>query len=248
MNNGTAERKGKGATAAAANALRSSSSRILGITLIATSVLLFVVAFATGFLPFELTSLVSFVLGVALLAVELEPRARLSLAADSMLGYLQSLDGALKALHLAGKATYVPRGDQVKMVIGEEGTGRAVALPPVGAGLVDEIAGELGEMTEKGMEFFRLWLPRTLVENLSAAGEVKASSEGSRVEVSMSKPFVRRLCIDPFVTSNVCCRMGCPLAGAVAQSLAVTTGKDVLFEKCEYDPRSQTAKTYLTTD
>jgi hypothetical protein len=245
---GTVAKKGKAAATAGANALRSSNSRILGMALIATSVLLFVAAFATGFLPFELTSLVAFVLGAALLAVELEPRVRLSLAADSMLGYLRALDGAVKALGLVGNATYVPLGDQVKMSMEKEGTGQTVALPPVGGGLVDELAGDLGEMTGKGMEYFRLWIPRTLVENLSAAGEVRVTSEGPDVEVSMAKPFVRRLCVDPFVTSNVCCRMGCPLAGAVAQTLALTTGKDVRFEKCEYDPRIQTAKTKLTLD
>jgi hypothetical protein len=246
MLRGTAADKGRAMASAGMNALRSSSSRILGIALIVTSVLLFAVAFATGFLPFELTSLVSFVLGVALLAVELEPRVRLTLAADGMLGYLLALDGALRALRLTGKATYVPLGDQVKMAMVQDGTGLSVDLPPVGGGLHDEMVEDLGQMNEKGLEFFRLWIPRTLTESLSAAGEVKVSAKGPQVEVSMAKPFVRRLCIDPFVTANVCCRMGCPLAGAVAQSLAVTTGKDVHFEKCEYDPVKQTAKTSLT--
>jgi hypothetical protein len=219
---------------------------MLGVALIVTSILLFAVAFVTGFLPFELASLVSFVLGVALLAVELEPRVRLALAADGMLGYLHALDGALKALKLTGKATYVPYGNQVKMVMSQENSVSTLDLPPVGAGLHDEIAGELGEMSDKGLGYFKLWVPKALTDNLSASDDVEISGDGASVEVTMAKPFVRRLCVDPFVTANVCCKMGCPLAGAVAQALAVTTGKEVRFENCAYDPRTQRAKTSLT--
>lgn len=245
MSEGTPARTGRAPASTGMGALRTSGSRILGIALIVTSVLLFAVAFVTGFLPFELASLVSFVLGVALLAVELEPRVRLGLAADGMLGNLHSLDGALKALKVTGKATYVPLGNQVKMIVAQEGSAASVFLPPVGAGLYDEIVGELGQVSEKGLEFFKLWIPRTLMDNLSAAEDVGVTEEGARVDVTMSKPFVRRLCVDPFVIANVCCRMGCPLAGAVAQTLAATTGKEVHFENCSYDPIAQRAKTSL---
>jgi hypothetical protein len=232
-------------TSAGMSALRTGSSRILGVALIVTSVLLFTVAFATGFLPFELASLVAFVLGVALLAVELEPRVRLALAADGMLGYIRSQESAFRALKATGKATYIPYGNQAKMAVARDDGGSTLEFPAVGTGLFDELVGELGEFSEKGLEFFKIWIPKTLMDNLSASDDVKVSGDGGNVEVTMSKPFVRRLCVDPFVTANVCCRMGCPLAGGVAQALAVTTGKEVRFEKCTYDPKTQKANTSL---
>jgi hypothetical protein len=245
MSEESARGAGRPRASGGTNAIRTGGSRILGVALIVTSILLFAVAFVTGFLPFELASLISFVLGVALLAVELEPRVRLALAADGMLGYLRSLDGALRALGLTGKATYLPHGNQVKMFMVQEATGSSLELPPVGSGIQDELVGELGDISEKGMGFFKLWVPKTLMDGLSASDDVKVSEEGPKVEVTMTKPFVRRLCVDPFVTANVCFRMGCPLAGAVAQSLAVTTGKEVRFEGCAYDPKTQRAKTSL---
>jgi hypothetical protein len=189
-------------------------------------------------------SLISFVLGVALLAVELEPRATLRVASDAMLGYLRTLDSTLKLLNVTGKATYVPHGSQVIMVMA--GANSPVDLPPVGAGIHDEIVGELGDSAQKGPDFFDLWIPRILVDNLSLSDEVKVSREGTGVRISMKRPFVRRLCVDPFVNANVCCRMGCPLAGSVAQNLALTSGREVQFENCTYDPGTQLAETRLT--
>jgi hypothetical protein len=218
----------------------------LGVALIASSAILFLVAFETGFLPFEGASLVSFVLGIALLVVDLEPRVRLSVASDAMLGYLRALDGALKVLRVTGKATYLLHGNQVSMIMTQEGLNLPLELPPVGLGIHEEITKELGDFSEKGLDYFGIWMPRVLVDNLSMSDEVKVSREGDGIKVSMGKPFVRRLCIDPFVNANVCCRMGCPLAGAVAQALAVTTGREVRFENCTYDPKTQRAETMLS--
>jgi hypothetical protein len=224
---------------------RTGTSRILGVALIFVSAVLFGVAFVSGFLPFEIASLISFILGVALLAAELEPRARLSISAAGMLGYLRTLDGAMKLMNITGKATYVPYGNQVRMVMTQGGANSQVELPPVGSGLNDEITAQLGDVSEKGLEFFTLWIPRTLVDNLSVSDNVKVSRDGAKIAVAMSKPFVRRLCVDPFVNANVCCRMGCPLAGSVAQALAVTTGQEVHFENCAYDPKKQRAETTM---
>jgi len=233
-------------TSARTSVLRAGSSRILGVALIVTSVLLFAVASVTGFLPFEIASLISFVLGVSLLAVELEPRVRFSLATDGMLGYLRSLDGTMKALRVMGQATFMPHGADVKMVMTQEATSSSIELPPVGSGLYQEIEDQLGDLDQKGIEFFKIWIPKTLVDNLAASDSVKVSEQGPRVEISMSRPFVRQLCVDPFVNANVCCRMGCPLAAGVAQALAAATRKDVHFENCTYEPKSQQAVTSLS--
>lgn len=230
---------------AGANVLRAGSSRILGFALIASSAILYVVSFITSFLPFEVASLVSFVLGVALLAVELEPRVKLSSTAAAMLGSLKALDGALAALKARGKATYVPRGTVVSMAMAQE-KGPNLELPPVSQGVYEEIAEELGDISQKGESFYDMWIPRVLVENLAMTEDVKILRQGGSVKVSMKKPFVRRLCVDPFVNANVCCRMGCPLAGGVAQALAAATARDVQFEGCTYDPRTQRALITLT--
>jgi len=228
------------------NIIRTGSSRILGVALIITSAILLLVAFVTAFLPFEVASLLSFVLGIALLVVELEPRVRLTVAAEGMLGYLTALDSSLKAQKATGKATYVPMGAEVKMVIPKEGEGSSLELPPVGLGLHNAMAKDLGEISQKGLGFFNNWIPRALVDILSVSDDVKVVAEGTNLKITMSRPFVRPLCINPYVNENVCCKMGCPLAGALAQSLAVTTGRDVYFENCTYDPQTQRAVTSLS--
>jgi hypothetical protein len=200
----------------------------------------------TAFLPFEGASLVSFVLGIALLVVELEPRVRLSIAADAMLGYLRAYDSALKTLRVFGKATYVPRGNLVTMLMAQEGTSSPLELPVIGSGIHEAIVNELGDTTGKGLDYFGLWMPRVLVDNLSMSDKVKVSKGADGIKVSMGKPFVRRLCIDPYVNANVCGTMGCPLAAAVAQELAVATGREVRFENCSYDPKTQRAETSLS--
>jgi len=241
----TGQREDRRLTSAGKSIISAGSSRTLGIALIAVSAVLYLVSFITGFLPFEVASLVSFVLGVVLLAAELEPRVKLSISADGMLGYVRSFNEALKALRVTGGATYVPRGGEVTMAMALDG-GLKVELPPVGGAIYDEILRELGEIDQKGEAFFDLWIPRVLAENLSVASDAKISRQGASVRVSMGKPFVRKLCVDPFVNANVCNRMGCPLASAVAQALATTTGRDVQFEGCTYDPKTQRAQTTLT--
>jgi len=218
---------------------------MLGLALIASSAVLYFISFITAFLPFEIAALAAFVLGVTLLAVELEPKVKLSIAADGMLGYARSFNDVLKAMKVEGKATYVPRGGQVTMSMAQDVTSK-VELPPVGGAIYEEILGELGDISQKGEAFFDLWMPRVLAENLSMTDSVKVSREGASVRVAMGKPFVRRLCVDPFVNANVCCRMGCPLAGGVAQALAAATARDVQFEGCTYDPRTQRALITLT--
>jgi hypothetical protein len=104
---------------------------------------------------------------------------------------------------------------------------------------------QLGEMVGKGFDFFSFWIPKMLVEGFGASDEVKVSRQEDEVAVSIRRPFVRLLCVDPFVTANVCCRMGCPLAGSVAQALASTTGREIEFENCAYDPKLQVARTSL---
>lgn len=225
--------------------LRTSSSRILGIVLIIASALLFLVAYVTGFVPFELASLISFILGVALLAVELEPRVRISVAADSMLGYLRGMDTAFALIGVTGNATYVPRGPSVKMAMSQGALSSGVELAPVGDGLYGEIAEQAGDLTKKGYDHFEMWVSRAVADNLSLTENFKVSRAEDIVKVSMRKPFVRPLCLDPFVNAKVCCRTGCPLAAAIAQALAVSTGREVKFEGCSYDPREQRAVTSL---
>lgn len=218
---------------------------MFGVIFIATGSLLFGLAFETGLPVFELGALVAFVLGVILVAVEIEPRVRLYMASDSTLGYLKALVGALKILGVDSKAVYVPSGNNVKMVMALDAKGTTIDLAPVGEGLHSELIDELGEIQKKGFDFFSSWMPRMLVDGLGAADEVKVSREADRVRISLRRPFVRPLCVDPFVTENVCCKMGCPLAGALAQALASTSGREVKFEDCRYDPKLQVATTSL---
>jgi hypothetical protein len=218
---------------------------VFGVVLIATGGLLFGLAFETGLPVFEVGALVAFVLGVILVAVEIEPRIKLNMASDSTLGYLKALVSALKILGAEGNATYLPEENEVRMVVTRNDKGAPIELTPVGDGLYSEFVEELGEMQRKGFDFFTSWMPRIIVDGIGAADKVSIAKEGDRVTIALRRPFVRPLCVDPYVNANVCCRMGCPLARSLAQALAATTGREVKFEKCAYDPKSQKATTTL---
>jgi hypothetical protein len=223
----------------------SGNSRLFGVILIATGGVLFALAFETGLAVFEFGSLIAFILGVILVAVEIEPRVKLQVASDSILGYLEALVGTLRMLVTEGAATYVPDGNNVRMTFTRNSKPAQIDLAPVGDGLYSELVEESGQMGRKGFDYFSSWLPRLLVDGLGASDGVTVAKEGDRVTVAMKRPFVRPLCVNPFVNANVCCRMGCPLAGAVAQSLAAATGRNVKFDNCAYDPKLQVATTSL---
>ena len=115
------------------------------------------------------------------------------------------------------------------------------ALPTMGRGLYEGYEMELGDLHDKGLEFVRLWLPRTLVDGFGLASRVTMSQDKNEVATRMEKPFVRHLCINPYVKEHVCGTIGCPLVASIAEALASASGKSVQHVGCNYDSTTQTA-------
>jgi hypothetical protein len=103
----------------------------------------------------------------------------------------------------------------------------------------------LGDLRGMGSDHANLWLPRVMVDGLGLAQHVSIRQKKESVDTVMVKPFVRSLCVNDFMTKNICGTTGCPLAASVAEALALSSGKPMKHLGCHYDPITQTATARL---
>jgi hypothetical protein len=213
----------------------------MGLLLVVSSAVLFVVAFFFPILVVEVSSIVAFTVGVYLIAYDAEPRVRLYPAAMSMLGPIQTMVAQMKRGVLVGRAVYIPDGTNVSMFGSESPHTADNGLPPCGHGLLEAYENELGPVGGEGIEKALLWLPRVMVDGLNLAKGVRMKKSGDQVTTVAERPFVRALCMNDFMTANVCGTTGCPLMASVAETLAKSTKNAVKHLACSYDPVTQTA-------
>lgn len=221
---------------------RSSRSRVVGVSLLVLSAILFVVSFVLADLAAEVASVSSFLVGVALLSYEVEPRVKVYPSGMSQLGPLRVASELFLKQGIQGAATYVPGDDGVSMSFpGSRGETNSLNFSPIGHGLHGAYENELGPIRGKGVDYLVLWLPRTIVDGLGLAEKVKMKRSGDEVETVLTKPFIRPLCVNAFMKENYCSNIGCPLVASVAEALANSAGKPVKHLGCVYDPTTQTA-------
>jgi len=228
---------------------RASHSRQAGLALVILSSALFAGAFYTSVLILEVGSVSSFVVGVALLAYEAEPRVKLFPSMSSLVGPLMVVQRELEAHGVShAKAVFErpPAGATSREVMTfVEGDGGDAAsrysIPCMGEGLVHAYELELGELAKLDMDGAKVWLPRVMVEGLGLADHIEMKSSGSQVTTVIDKPFVRALCVQDFMAEGMCQTSGCPLAASVGQALARASGKPVTHHGCVYDPATQRA-------
>ncbi|MDA4127904.1 MAG: hypothetical protein OK422_00330 [Thaumarchaeota archaeon] len=221
---------------------RSNRSRGAGVSLVILSSVLFVVSYVTNDFVLEIASIASFSVGAVLLAYEVEPRVRLYPSSMSLLGLMKISAELLQKAGFGGAVTYEPLEDGIYMSFEKRtADGTSAKITPIGQGLFETYERELGPMSGKGEDFVTLWLPRTIVDGLGLAERMRMVRVGPDVETTITKPFVRALCVNEFMTKNVCPTMGCPLVASFAQALASSTGEPVSHLGCSYDPHTQTA-------
>ncbi|MDA4126816.1 MAG: hypothetical protein OK452_06410 [Thaumarchaeota archaeon] len=220
---------------------RSARSRAAGLGLIIASGVLFVISSVSGTFAIEVASLSAFAVGVVLLAYEVEPRVKILPSALSLLGPLKLSKELMKLEGLEGSATYIPSEGEVTMSFLSRITSNQFPVPPLGHGLYEAYEKELGGLLGKGLDYALFWLPRTIVDGLGLADRVEMKRRGTIVESKLTKPFVRPLCVNEFMTENYCGTMGCPLVASMAEALVNSTGKRVVHIGCRYDPSNQTA-------
>jgi hypothetical protein len=224
---------------------RASHSRQAGLALVVLSSALFAGAFYTAALILEVGSVSSFVIGVALLAYEAEPRVKLFPSMSSMVGPLMAVQaeleehGVSKAMAVFEKAPPGRGATEVMTFAGADAP--AYSMPALGEGLVHAYELELGDLSKLDLAGAKVWLPRVMVEGLGLADRVRMKSSGSQFTTVIDKPFVRALCVQEFMTEGMCQCSGCPLAASVGQALARASGKAVTHRGCAYDPVTQRA-------
>ena len=228
---------------------RASHSRQAGLTLVILSAALFAGAFYTSVLILEVGSVSSFVIGVALLAYEAEPRVKLFPSMSSLIGPLMVVEDLLKEHGVSNSNALFeksPKGEgsgEVMTFVGDADGKDAprYSIPPLGQGLVKAYEMELGDLTKLELDGAKVWLPKVMVEGLGLADRVDMKSSGSEVTTTIEKPFVRALCVQDFMAQGMCRVSGCPLAASIGQTLAKASGKSVTHNGCTYDPIAQKA-------
>jgi len=210
--------------------------------LLVVSAVLFALAFVTGTLISEVSSLTAFVLGTLLLLSSFEQRVTIFPTVEAVEGPVKAFVSLLEAKGWVGKAAFVPEAGRVQMVlVTHNSPAESMEITPYGDDLVEYYESQVGEFGGRGLEFVEEWLPRVLTD---AAGLVQSASithDKNEVSTKLVRPFVRPLCVKPFFTEKVCNSLGCPLVNSVGEGIASATGVTVSHVRCSYDPLTQTA-------
>ncbi|MDA4126956.1 MAG: hypothetical protein OK452_07115 [Thaumarchaeota archaeon] len=222
---------------------RASHSRYTGLALLAVCGAFLAIAFLTAYVAFEMMAIASFIVGIFLIAFDLEPRIKLLTSAEGLLGPLVALADNLEARGYDGKAIYVPGKEGTSMrVPSSQGLLEPFGMTPVGRGLAASIERELGAMRETEFSYVKEWVPRALESGLDVVERARIEARDGTVEATFEKPYVRPLCVKEDFNDRVCSRIGCPLVSSVGEILASSSGKEVHYLGCKYDRSAQIAR------
>jgi len=220
---------------------RASNSKSTGLLLLIVSAAFLATSFLTASSSFEVLAIISFVFGVFLTASGLEANVKLIPSAESLLGPLLALSEGLGKRGFNGMAEYVPRdeGETIMKVGKEPASGEAETLVPIGRGLVASYERELGTLKDVDMEYVKTWVPGVMVKGLALAEAAKIGVRDGTAELTLLKSVMRPLCVRQEFNERVCMKLGCPLVSSVGEVLASSTGKEVTFQGCVYDPTGE---------
>ena len=227
---------------------RGRKRRQLGTALLGVSLLMFLLAYLTNRLIFELTSVLSLFLGTAFLFTEMESYVKSGSANAIAKSLMVSLRDALKYAGLPkGKVFYYydqedkPRmsfdGEQ-GLAIDDPGAKKKRGIYPIGSDLVRLYEDELGDLKDRGLEYISEWLPRVISDGLKLAEGVEFTTDNNCIKVLITKPAYGALCFSEDIKDDVLARVGCPLGASIAQAIARAAGAMVLFAGCAHDPNS----------
>jgi len=217
---------------------RARNSKSTGMVLLIVSAAFLATSFLAAATSFEIMAIISFVFGVFLISSGLESTVKLIPAAEGVVGPLLSLADDLAKRGFNGNAKYVPKEDgETVMEVGTEPSGGATeTILPIGGGLVASYARELGALKDAETEYLTTWIPRVMVKGLGLAEAAKLDVQDGTAEMTMRRSAMRPLCVREDVNAKVCNCIGCPLVSSIGEVLASSTGKEVTFLGCVYDP------------
>ena len=230
----------------------------IGLTVLAASVVL------------SSTILAFIGLGLTLwgtLAFFIQPKAYVSsdLMGATAISSLKTIDNMLLAMGYREKGVYIRAHDSDKAVVflpsepfstipqvSELGNEAAflndpagVLVPPPGSALAALIEKKLGfKVKNCGVEVLAEALPKVLVEDLEIVKDVEIEVKDDYVKVKLYDSIYANFCYEVRETSRRCA-LGCPMCSALANILAVATGKPVVYEEeSESDDKKITESLY----
>lgn len=230
---------------------RGRRTRAVGFALIFLVVPMFLLAYLTGTLVFEITSIISLFLGVFFVFSSLESHVGSSPANVIAKSPLLTIKELIRQKGYEGKAVYVVDGDEPRVRIGDRVTNHSLLLYPPGNDLFNLIEEEVGELKDTGLDYLIEWLPRALVDALDLAEGVElkdlnGTNDEREIRALIKRPTFEGLCLSQDLKEGICDRLGCQVQGSIGQSIAISTGNSVQFKGCIYDPATRTASaTYV---
>jgi len=218
---------------------------LTGLLLLLLSAALLAVAYAASSAIIEASSIASFAFGLALVLSGGTPKVNLYPANEGLRGPLLSLSRLAREKVGEFRETFLNGGEWSTLRATDSKSG-AITVEPIGAAMVRDYERELGSLRGVGMDELKTWLPMMITDKLGLASGMKMSRKGNTVVTTLSRPYVRTLCIDEEMAKEVCSCMGCPLVASVGESLARALKQDVVHVSCTFDPSTQTANAIHT--
>lgn len=187
------------------------------------------------------------------LAFFVQPKAyiRSDLMKTTAISSLKIIDNMLLALGYREKGVYIPAHGSDKAVVflpsepfsmipsvselGNEATflqdpAGLVVVPP-GSALAALIEKKLGfKLKNCGVEALAEALPKVLVEDLEIVKDVEIEMKDDYVRFKLYDSIYADFCYEVRESSRRCA-LGCPMCSALANILAVATGKPVIYEE-----------------
>jgi hypothetical protein len=201
------------------------------------------------------------------LAFFVQPKAYVSsdLMNATAISSLKTIDNMLLALGYREKGVYIRAYDSDKAVVflpsepfsmipqvselGNEATflrdPDGVLVSPPGSALAALIEKKLGfKLKNCGVDALAQALPKVLVEDLEIVKDVEIEAKDDYVRFKLYDSIYADFCYQVRDSSRRCA-LGCPMCSALANILAVATGKPVIYEEDKMsDDRKTTESVY----
>lgn len=133
----------------------------------------------------------------------------------------------------------IPRGPVLEAETFLDDPHGMLVVPP-GLALASLIEKKLGfKLKNCGLDSLVRALPKVLVEDLEIVRDIEIEVEGNRVDFKLVDSIYADFCREVRDT-NRRCGLGCPMCSALACTLAVASGKPVLFEEDKLSANGRT--------
>jgi hypothetical protein len=174
---------------------------------------------------------------------------------------LKTIDKILLGMGYSEKGVYIPTNgvDKIMVFVPSEPFSRipqpaqiegktsltdpaGLLVVPPGLALANLIEKKLGfALKNCGIDTLIRALPKVLTEDLEIVRDFEAEVIGDRVEVKLVDSIYADFCREVRDSSRRC-GLGCPMCSALACTIALASGKPVLFEEDKQSPDKKTTE------